>query len=235
MSTLKVDNIEPRTGTSITLAGGLVLPSWVTSTSYTTGMMVLKGNTVYICISDHTSGTFATDWLTNSYWVTNGSAPGTVTMLGKSTTITGHLLCDGSAVSRTTYADLFAVIGTTYGAGDTTTTFNLPDFRGVYPKGAGTTNRAAGKDASGNFYAATLGTYTTDKMQGHYHTIKDMEGGGGSLRNYTVSGSPQTNTGAGIAVDLGVLEPITDGTNDTPRTGHTTEPQNLGITFIIKY
>lgn len=48
------------------------------------------------------------------------------------------LLCDGSAVSRATYANLFAEIGTTFGDGDGTTTFNLPDFRGRSPMGSGT-------------------------------------------------------------------------------------------------
>jgi microcystin-dependent protein len=49
----------------------------------------------------------------------------------------GWLYCNGAAVSRTTYANLFAVIGTTYGAGDGSTTFNLPDFRGRVPAGYG--------------------------------------------------------------------------------------------------
>lgn len=50
----------------------------------------------------------------------------------------GWLLCDGSAVSRTTYATLFGAIGTTWGVGDGSTTFNLPDFRGRSTVGAGT-------------------------------------------------------------------------------------------------
>ena len=45
---------------------------------------------------------------------------------------TGYLVCDGSEVSRTTYSDLFALIGTMYGNGDGSTTFNLPDFRGQF-------------------------------------------------------------------------------------------------------
>lgn len=49
------------------------------------------------------------------------------------------LLCDGSAVSRTTYADLYAAITTTYGSGDGSNTFNLPDLRGRFPIGVGTT------------------------------------------------------------------------------------------------
>ena len=65
-------------------------------------------------------------------------------MYGGEAAPTGWLLAAGSAVSRTTYATLFAAIGTTYGAGDGSTTFNLPDFRGVFPKGTGTTTRAAG-------------------------------------------------------------------------------------------
>ena len=48
---------------------------------------------------------------------------------------TGYLLCDGTAVSRTTYAGLYAVIGTTYGIGDGTTTFNLPNMKGRVPVG----------------------------------------------------------------------------------------------------
>ena len=62
---------------------------------------------------------------------------GEIKMYGGASAPTGWLLCDGSAVSRTTYAPLFAVIGTTYGIGDNSTTFNLPDGRGKVPVGAG--------------------------------------------------------------------------------------------------
>jgi microcystin-dependent protein len=54
-----------------------------------------------------------------------------------STAPTGWLLCDGSAVSRATYAALFGLIGTTYGAGDGSTTFNVPDLRSSLPVGTG--------------------------------------------------------------------------------------------------
>jgi microcystin-dependent protein len=63
---------------------------------------------------------------------------GTVTPYAGSTPPTGYLIADGSAVSRTTYSALFAVIGTTYGAGDGSTTFNLPDLRGRDAVGLGT-------------------------------------------------------------------------------------------------
>ena len=75
--------------------------------------------------------------------ITNRSEVGTIKPWGKATAPDGYLLCDGSAVSRTTYADLFGVIGTTYGTGDNSTTFNVPDLQGKFPQGkSGTTNLA---------------------------------------------------------------------------------------------
>jgi len=164
-------------------------------------------------------------------------APGIVQMFGGSTAPTGYLICDGSAVSRTTYANLFAVISTTFGVGDNSTTFNIPDFRGIFPKGAGTTNRAVGKDASGNFFAGILGTYLTDKMQGHWHSKWYrglMTSAAGTTESYDAGNRAAVVAQNASAYDDYVRQPISDGTNGTPRTGHTTEPQSLGITFIIK-
>lgn len=66
------------------------------------------------------------------------AAVGTIQMYAGSSAPTGWAICDGSAVSRTTYSALFTAIGTTYGAGDGSTTFNLPDLRARVPVGAGT-------------------------------------------------------------------------------------------------
>jgi len=63
-------------------------------------------------------------------------AAGLIYPYAGSTAPTGYLMCDGSAVSRITYADLFEAIGTTYGAGDGSTTFNVPDLRGRIPLGS---------------------------------------------------------------------------------------------------
>ena len=60
---------------------------------------------------------------------------GSISLFAGTTAPNGWLICDGSAVSRTTYADLFAVIGTTYGSGDGSTTFNIPDIRKRVPVG----------------------------------------------------------------------------------------------------
>lgn len=62
---------------------------------------------------------------------------GTVIPFAGSSSPTGWLICDGTAVSRATYSDLFNLVGTTYGAGDGATTFNIPDLRGSAPIGAG--------------------------------------------------------------------------------------------------
>jgi microcystin-dependent protein len=61
---------------------------------------------------------------------------GTIMMWAGSTAPTGWLLCNGAAVSRTTYSDLFAVISTTYGTGNGSTTFNVPDLQRRFPLGA---------------------------------------------------------------------------------------------------
>lgn len=94
------------------------------------------------------------------------------------------LLCAGQAVSRTTYATLFGVIGTTYGAGDGSTTFNLPDLRGRVAGGkddmGGTAAgrlTAAGAGVAGTTLGATGGTQvhslTTAQMPAHNHGVTD--------------------------------------------------------------
>lgn len=80
------------------------------------------------------------------------------------------LLCDGSAVSRTTYADLFLAIGTTYGAGDGSTTFNLPDMRGRVPAGYDSTQTEF--DTLGKKYGTKTHTLTGAQLPPHAHGFK---------------------------------------------------------------
>jgi microcystin-dependent protein len=88
-----------------------------------------------------------------------------------------YLLCDGAAVSRTTYATLFAVIGTSFGVGDGSTTFNVPDLRGRIPMGldnlGGTpANRVtdANADALGGTVGAQDHTLTEAELPSHSHS-----------------------------------------------------------------
>lgn len=71
---------------------------------------------------------------------------GSIIWHGGSAAPEGTLLCDGSAVSRATYAELFAAIGTTFGTGDGSTTFNVPDLRNIWIVGSGT--RDVGEDVA---------------------------------------------------------------------------------------
>jgi len=90
----------------------------------------------------------------------------------------GYLLCDGTAVSRTTYADLFAVVSTTYGAGNGTTTFNVPDLRQKFPMGkaaSGTGSTLGGTGGSKDAIAVSHPHGFTDP--GHNH-IQDQHGHG---------------------------------------------------------
>lgn len=86
--------------------------------------------------------------------------PGTIEWIAHWAVPPGRLPCDGAAISRTVYAELFFYIGTRYGAGDGSTTFNVPDLRGVFPRGADEVN-----DPS-----RPLGSYQADAVQQHTHS-----------------------------------------------------------------
>jgi len=90
------------------------------------------------------------------------------------------LVADGTAISRSTYAALFAKIGVVFGAGDGSTTFNLPDLRGVVPRGL---DLGKGYDVG-----RALGTYQADENKSHDHTM------GGVEHSHSFSGTTSSNT-----------------------------------------
>jgi microcystin-dependent protein len=121
-----------------------------------------------------------------SSWVTYQTTPtGVLAMFVDTSPPSGWLLCDGSEVSRTTYADLFSIIGTDYGNGNGSTTFNLPDFRQRFPMG---------KAASGT--GATLG-----------------DTGGAINHNHTVPNHVHTMPSHQHTVDIGSFSTSTDGSH----------------------
>ena len=110
--------------------------------------------------------------------------PGSVITTAATSAPSGWLLCDGTAVNRTTYAALFAVISTTYGSGDGSTTFNVPDLRRRTPTGVGASDTVGTSD--GVAYASRTSTQTRT-IPAHYHGM-----GTGADLNITSSGSGTT-------------------------------------------
>lgn len=94
---------------------------------------------------------------------------GSVTQFAGATIPTGWLLCDGSAVSRSTYSALFALIGTSFGAGDGTTTFNLPDLKGRVPVGRNASDTDF--DTLGETGGAKTHTLTEAQLPSHRHNV----------------------------------------------------------------
>ena len=95
--------------------------------------------------------------------------PGLITPYGGSSAPSGWLIADGSAVSRTTYAALFAIIGTVFGSGDGSTTFNLPNLKGRVPVGKDSGQTEF--DVVGETGGAKTHTLTTTEMPAHTHAF----------------------------------------------------------------
>ena len=145
---------------------------------------------------------------------------------------TGFLECKGAAVSRSTYSDLFAVIGTTWGAGDGSSTFNLPDLQGAFLRGTGT-----GSINSRNKVGPSVGSFQEDRFQGHGHNIRgDESGSGANPKLFNSAGGD--NSGV---IDIQEAMPPGDSgyfehdSNGTPRHGSDTRPYNAGVMYCIKY
>ncbi|MCA6567125.1 MAG: tail fiber protein [Pseudanabaena sp. M151S2SP2A07QC] len=151
---------------------------------------------------------------------------GTVFYVAGSQCPAGSLAADGAAVSRTAYAPLFARVGVTHGAGDGSTTFNLPDLRGIFVRGAGS------QTVGSVTYSGTLGTKQNDQFQGHWHEVQTATTSDAIFR-----AGAGANGGNGGTTDpnfryvaKGI---ISDGVNGTPRVGAQTQPGNISLTPCI--
>ncbi len=99
---------------------------------------------------------------------------GSILPYGGSAAPDGFLLCNGAAISRTTYADLFAVFGTTYGIGDGSTTFNIPNIKGCVIVGLDAAQTEF--DALGETGGAKTDTLDATKIPAHNHSASDGDG-----------------------------------------------------------
>lgn len=141
--------------------------------------------------------------------INNATPPvGTIITFASTTAPTGYLKCNGALISRTTYASLFEVIGTTFGIGDDSTTFALPDLRGYFPRGF--------DDARGIDPGRIFGSNQDDEFESHSHTVSNM-----SLSGTSSSGSTTWKYG---------------GSTATAQVGGTeTRPKNIALLYCIKY
>jgi microcystin-dependent protein len=162
----------------------------------------------------------------------NGVPPGSIMAYMGTNAPGGWLLCDGSAVSRTQYSRLFAVVGVSSGSGDGVTTFNLPDLRGMFLRGldgtAGVDPDKATRTAAkpGGNVGNEVGSSQPDQLKSHTHA------NGSFNRALQVSNGTSTTT---TATDVTPAEP--DILNSAPMAsvgGNENRPKNIYVNYLIK-
>ncbi len=163
----------------------------------------------------------------------------------------GWLLCDGSEVSRTTYARLFAALGTTAGAGDGATTFNLPDYRGYFLRGL---DQGAGRDpgapsrapmANGGSVGDEVGTVEDDEFLSNGHGVNDGGHAHGQQVTANAGGCPGSGTQrVDYDLDSGNACGYPQGVNTygsganvsiQQSGGAETRPINAAVNYLIKF
>lgn len=158
---------------------------------------------------------------------------GEIKMWGTATAPSGYLLCNGAAVSRTTYAALYALIGTTYGSGDGSTTFNLPNFTDRMPIGGGNlyANGATGGSKDAVVVSHSHTATVTDPGHSHTFNYNNSSSGGIQSANGTANGTSNTSTNAVSTATTGIsVSNSTTGVSGT----NANLPPYLAIRFIIK-
>ena len=221
--------------------------------------LYLQGKYIYLCQYNQRSATYGPErfsrmrydtalfrWesrpsYTGAWAVDGGGQPGDIKMWAGTTTPAGWLSCWGQAVSRTTYAALFAVVGTTYGAGDGSTTFNLPNMIGRVP--VGPTASYAPMNGLGKMGGEFDVTLTSNQMPVHTHVqnahqhTHDQSGGG----NLGYSGDGSTvaygATFGNTRLNTGIMTATTTATNRNAGGGasHTNVQPFTTVNFLIKF
>ena len=187
-------------GTVITLATGAALNDILEVVAFTTFNVAN--------VATNAQGALA-DTAVQPADLSPGTATGIVSYFAASTAPTGYLKANGAAISRTTYADLFAIVGTTYGVGDGTTTFTLPDLRGEFLRGA--------DDGRGVDTGRSFGSAQADELKAHTHTFS----------------APASSAGFGGGPYSGQQNVTTRSVSSTG--GAETRPRNIALLACIKY
>jgi microcystin-dependent protein len=161
----------------------------------------------------------------------SGVAAGTVAHFAAATAPSGWIKANGAAISRAIYAKLFTAIGTTYGGGDGSTTFNVPDLRGEFIRGF---DDGRGADISRNFGSgqnfatqAQSGRVDFSPMNGDYGAMRNTNSSGVFTTSGTLGNRPQGTGGTGsrryLDINIGTL-----GATET-------RPRNIALLPCIKY
>ncbi len=155
------------------------------------------------------------------------SPTGSITIWATETAPAGYLICNGAAVSRTTYAGLFAVLGGYYGAGNGSTTFNIPDLRGLFVRGK---DNGRGLDPN-----RLLGSYQDSDNKSHAHGVYDPGHYHGGVQNGTASTGRSTATDQPPAVySYGNTGWAATNIGIYASGGDESRPRNVALNYIIK-
>ena len=174
-----------------------------------------------------------------SFQTIAGVPTGSVFCIAVATVPSGYLECNGAAVNKSTYADLFAVIGITYGGTNASSTFNLPDLRGEFirgfdnGRGVDSGRSIASSQSSQNQSHTHSGSATSTVTDpGHRHTTKGhgtQDDGGGNLTGST-SGSSSSSSMFDNTTGISVSTSVTVGSEG----GSETRVRNVAMMYIIK-
>lgn len=151
------------------------------------------------------------------------------------------LLCDGAAVSRTTYANLFAAIGTTWGNGDGSTTFNLPDSRRRVTVGSGGTGTLELGNVTGDTGGEEIHVQTLSELATHNHGLTNNGFDTGGVPSTTGAWSQSSDTFPGGATTFpalaagGTINGLATTNNNGSSTGFNVIQPSMIVTRIIKY
>jgi len=157
------------------------------------GTTTLNGNTSLLGTTTYRRSPTSSITSLNDFLV----PAGTVISFAGSSAPAGYLLCNGQAISRSSFSALFATIGTLWGAGDGSTTFNIPDLRGMFLRGAGTNSVVT---ASGGGFATGLnvGQSQVDSFKSHKHYL--LREDGSKLSDSFVNTCDTLGTGIGVSM-----------------------------------
>jgi microcystin-dependent protein len=149
---------------------------------------VIQGTTASGVYIKNSAGTWIELAQNNGPQVPVGSV---ISWLGSGAVPAGYLEANGQAVSRTTYADLFSVVGTQYGAGDGSTTFTLPNFNGKHFKGTTNTSLVGTATGSDTFTLSTSQLPSHSHTQSHTHTVNHAHT---AVHGHTSNGTGSTGS-----------------------------------------